>query len=121
MYVLSVEHTYVEKTRESQKSKHKPVALPVRSCGEWQAKDDSREKSDAPHTLVLLDVWGLANHASMKGLQYVVTFIDDYSRYVWLFFTEKTEVLDMFKDFEAEAERETGQKEACLRSVNGGE
>jgi hypothetical protein len=36
--------------------------------------------------LVHIDVWGLASVSSIRGKQYFVTFIDDHSRKVWVYF-----------------------------------
>ena len=48
---------------------------------------------------------------SHRGGQYFVTFIDDFSRKVWAFvFVSKDQVLSVFKEFHARAEREFGQK-----------
>lgn len=50
----------------------------------------------------------------------MVTFIDDYSRYVWVYFMkEKSEVFHKFKDFKGEAERDLKHSIMCLRSDNG--
>lgn len=52
----------------------------------------------------------------------MVTFIDDYSRYVWVYFLkEKSEVFHKFKDFKGEAERDLKHSIMCLRSDNAGE
>ena len=43
------------------------------------------------------DVWGPTKTASLGGMQYFVTFVDDYSRKVWVFFMKKkNEVLGIF-------------------------
>ncbi|CAL1381478.1 unnamed protein product [Linum trigynum] len=53
---------------------------------------------------------------------YYVTFIDDHSRKVWTYALKtKDQVLDVFKQFHAEVERETGLKLKCVRVDNGGE
>ncbi|KAI3513963.1 hypothetical protein L1887_12232 [Cichorium endivia] len=78
--------------------------------------------SKAPLELVHSDVFGPVKKPSVKGMKYMVTFIDDYSRYVWVYFmVEKSEVFAKFKEFKAEAERETQNRLCCLRSDNGGE
>ncbi len=52
----------------------------------------------------------------------MVTFIDDFSRYVWVYFLkEKSETLSKFKEFKDVAEAEVGKSVSCLRSDNGGE
>ena len=42
-------------------------------------------RAKSPFTLVHTDVWGLCRTAFTLGFQYFVIFIDDYSRYTWLF------------------------------------
>lgn len=52
----------------------------------------------------------------------MVTFIDDFSRYVWVYFLkEKSEVFSKFKEFKEKVEREVDHKLRCLRKDNGGE
>lgn len=59
---------------------------------------------------------------SMGGSSYYVTFIDDFSRYTWLYFLKhKDEVLPVFKNFKRLVEKEFAAYIACLRSDNGGE
>ena len=48
---------------------------------------------------------------SHRGGQYCVTFIDDYNRKLWDFVMKsKDQVLSVFKEFQARAERETSRK-----------
>ncbi|CAL1383495.1 unnamed protein product [Linum trigynum] len=59
---------------------------------------------------------------TLGGASYYVTFIDDHSRKVWTYALKtKDQVLDVFKQFHAEVERETGLKLKCVRADNGGE
>ncbi|KAI4297117.1 hypothetical protein L6164_037021 [Bauhinia variegata] len=59
---------------------------------------------------------------TLGGCLYFVTFIDDYSRKVWVFaLKSKDQVLDVFKHFHASVERETSRKLKCVRADNGGE
>ncbi|KAE9279871.1 hypothetical protein PF001_g24507 [Phytophthora fragariae] len=56
------------------------------------------------------------------GCTYAVTFIDDFSRHVTVYFMKKkAEVLEKFKMFKADMENATGRKIKRLRSDNGGE
>lgn len=49
----------------------------------------------------------------------MVTFIDDYSRYVWAYFMkEKSEIFGIFKLSKREVERDIGRKICCLRFDN---
>lgn len=59
---------------------------------------------------------------SLSGKRFMITFIDDYSRFVWLYFMhQKSEAFEKFKDFKLEVERLTGREIKVLRSDNGGE
>ncbi|GJX95200.1 putative zinc finger, CCHC-type containing protein [Tanacetum coccineum] len=59
---------------------------------------------------------GIGGHKSF------ITFIDDYSRYMYLFLiNEKSESLDMFKTFKAEVENQLDRKIKVVRSDRGGE
>lgn len=79
-------------------------------------------QAKAPLELVHSDVFGPVKQPSVKGMRYMVTFIDDFSRYVWVYFMkEKSEVFMKFKEFKLEAKRETRGSIGCLRSDNGGE
>ncbi|XP_048323873.2 retrovirus-related Pol polyprotein from transposon TNT 1-94 [Ziziphus jujuba] len=73
-------------------------------------------------SLVHSDVCGPMEVESLGGNKYFLTFIDDASRKVWVYFLKtKDQVLDYFKLFHTMVERETGKKLKCLRSDNGGE
>lgn len=87
-----------------------------------QPFEHSKYKSKLPLELVHSDVFGPVKKPSIKGLKYMVTFIDDYTRYVWVYFMkEKSEVFCKFQEFKNEVERETEYNIGCLRSYNGGE
>ena len=59
---------------------------------------------------------------SMNGSRYVLTFIDDFSRYTWVFFIKKkSEVYEKFTDLKALIENASGQKIKILRTKNGRE
>ena len=46
---------------------------------------------------------------TLGGSLYVVTFISDHSRKVWATLKTKDQVFDVFKEFHAKIERETGK------------
>jgi transposase InsO family protein len=72
--------------------------------------------------LVHTDLWGPSPVASLGGSRYYVTFIDDFSRKVWVYFLKnKSDVFETFKKWKAMVETESGLKLKCLRSDNGGE
>ncbi|KAK3040178.1 hypothetical protein RJ639_028428 [Escallonia herrerae] len=54
------------------------------------------------------DVWGPIRHISNGGARYFVTFIDDFSRKVWVYFMKhKSEVFKVFKQWKARVENQT--------------
>ena len=58
----------------------------------------------------------------MHGQKYFVTFIDDYSRYMYVYLLHnKHEALDAFKVFKAEVENQCGKQIQIVRSDRGGE
>ena len=68
------------------------------------------------------DVWGPSKTPSLGGRRYFVTFIDDFSRRVWVFpMKNKDEVLEVFLKWKTKVENQTGRKIKVLRSDNGGE
>ena len=59
---------------------------------------------------------------SMSQAKYALTFIDDFSRYYWVYFLKhKSEVFGLFKVFKALVENQSGRKLKVLISYNGGE
>ena len=82
----------------------------------------SSARSAAPLELVHTDVWRPAPISVKNGVRYFLTFIDDFSRKVWVYFMKKkSEVFIKFKMWKAEVEKETGWSLKCLRSDNGEE
>ena len=68
------------------------------------------------------DVWGPAQTATFGGCRYYVTFIDDFSRYTWIFpMRMKSEVFTHFQKFKSEVEKTIGHNVRCLRSDGGKE
>ncbi|KAL5823734.1 hypothetical protein ACOSQ4_021634 [Xanthoceras sorbifolium] len=56
------------------------------------------------------------------GQKYFISFIDDYSRYMYLYLLHnKNEVLNAFKIFKAEVEKQCGKQIKIVRSDRGGE
>ena len=72
--------------------------------------------------LVHTDLWGSSSVSLLGGFRYYITFIDDYSRKVWIYFLKnKSNVLDIFKRWKAMVETGTSLRLKCLRFDNGGE
>ncbi|RVW81995.1 Retrovirus-related Pol polyprotein from transposon TNT 1-94 [Vitis vinifera] len=71
--------------------------------------------------LIHTDICGPFPTPSWNGQQYFITFIDDYSRYGYLYFIrEKSQSLDVFKNFKAEVENQLSKKIKVVRSDRGG-
>ncbi|KAI3500109.1 hypothetical protein L1887_35925 [Cichorium endivia] len=83
---------------------------------------ESKFRAKKPLELIHSDVFGPVKQTSVSGMRYMLTFIDDYSRYVWVFFMKKkSDTFSKFKEFKTTVEGEVGMKIRCLRSDNGGE
>ncbi|CAH9120743.1 unnamed protein product [Cuscuta epithymum] len=85
-------------------------------------KSNSHHRKSSVLELIHSDVCGPLKVQSFSGASYFVTFIDDYSRKVWVHALKtKDQVLDKFMEFQALVERQTGKKVKCIRIDNGGE
>ena len=68
------------------------------------------------------DVWGPTKTASLGGKHYFVTFVDDFSRRVWVYsLKSKDEVFETFLIWKKMVEKQTRRKIKVLRSDNGTE
>ncbi|RVW90852.1 Retrovirus-related Pol polyprotein from transposon RE1 [Vitis vinifera] len=75
-----------------------------------------------PLELVYTDIWGPASVTSTSGAKYFILFVDDYSRYTWLYLLQsKDQALPIFKQFKLQVENQFDAKIKCLQSDNGGE
>ena len=82
----------------------------------------STKKTSKPLELIHSDLCGPMNVESIGGSKYVLTFTDDYTRYVTVYFLKsKSEVLSKFEEYVNMVENATGQKVQNLRTDNGGE
>ena len=82
------------------------------------AVHDTRGILDYVHS----DVWGPSKTTSLGGNRYYVTFVDDFSRRVWVYVMKaKDEVLGIFLKWKKMIETQTGRRIKCLRTDNGGE
>ncbi len=83
---------------------------------------ESTRRSTELLEIVHSDVCGPLQTDSIGGSRYFVTFIDDKSRMVVVYFLKnKNEVLPKFQEFVALAENHTGKTIKTIRSDNGGE
>ena len=78
------------------------------------------EKTKEPLDLVHSDVCGKINCKSVSGAEYFLTFVDDKTRYTWVYVLKrKSDVFAKFKEWKVE--RLTGRKLKVFRTDNGGE
>jgi len=72
--------------------------------------------------LIHTDICGSLPTPSWNGQQYFISFIDDYSRYAYLFLIhENSQSLDVFKSFKVEVENQLNKRIKSIRSNRGGE
>ena len=68
------------------------------------------------------DICGPFKTCSTGGAKYFITFTDDLSKKVWIYFiVQKSQALEKFKQFVRSVENYTGQTIRSLRTDNGGE
>lgn len=72
--------------------------------------------------MIHIDVWGMSHIVSHSHYKYFVTFIDDYSRFTWIYFLRsKSEVFSMFKKFLTYAKTQYQVIVKKIRSDSSGE
>ncbi|PKU81649.1 Retrovirus-related Pol polyprotein from transposon TNT 1-94 [Dendrobium catenatum] len=83
---------------------------------------NSITNSTAPFQLIHSDVWGPAPQASLDGFKYYVLFIDDYTRFCWIYpMHYKHETFTKFKNFCHLVTTQFNLTPKALRSDGGGE
>lgn len=72
--------------------------------------------------LIHSDLCGPMENTSIGGSRYFLTFIDDHTRKVFVYFlSSKEQTLEKFQEFKAFAEKQSGHKIQKLRTDNGKE
>jgi transposase InsO family protein len=72
--------------------------------------------------LVHANICGPINPSSNSKKRYLLTFIDDFSRKIWIYFlAEKSEAFDFFKSYKARVEKETWTCILAVRTDRRGE
>ena len=85
---------------------------PFNSMKAWRAQK--------PLELVHSDLCCI-NNPSLVGARYILTLINDLSRFTWVYFlNNKSHIFEKFKEFRALTEKKYGRPIKCLRSNNGG-
>ncbi|KAJ4767139.1 hypothetical protein LUZ62_077514 [Rhynchospora pubera] len=82
----------------------------------------SSSSTSFPLELVHSDVWGPSPIVSFHGFRYYVTFVDDFSRFTWIYFLkQKSDVPHVFTLFKAQVENILGTSIKVLRTDGGTE
>ncbi|CAM6117358.1 unnamed protein product [Calypogeia fissa] len=82
----------------------------------------SATRSTRPLQLIHTDLCGPFEVNTLHGARYLLTFIDDFSRYTWVhFLCNKSDTFETFKAFKILVENELQHQIACVRSDRGGE
>ena len=67
--------------------------------------------------LVHSDVYGPMSTQARGGYEYFITFIDDYSRFGYVYLMkQKFEAFEKYKEFKAEVENQLGKHIKAIRS-----
>ena len=81
-----------------------------------------KKKTSRPLELIHSDLCGPMNVESIGGSKHVLTFTDDYTRYVTVYFLKsRSEVLVKFEEYVNMVENVTNKRVQNLRTDNGGE
>jgi transposase InsO family protein len=90
-----------------------------------KGKQANKSKKGANRSLDILEIIHTdisSPDMDSHGQKYFISFIDDYSRYMYLYMLyNKNEALDAFKIFKAEVEKQCGKQIKIVRSDRGGE
>ena len=80
------------------------------------------ERTSAPLELIHSDIADPFSHMSMIQSKYSLIFINEFSRYCWVYFLKhKSKVFDLFKIFKALVENQFGRRLKIIKYDNGGE
>ena len=80
------------------------------------------DRCTSPFQKVHTDVWGPAPVRSIEGYRYYVTFVDEYTRFVWIFpMSNKSDVFTIFVKFYKFILNQFGATIKSLQTDGGGE
>ena len=78
--------------------------------------------SSAPFDIIYSDVWGPSPVSSKGGSSYYVSFIDDHTRYTWVFLMKRrSDFLGIYRDFRNLVQTQHSAVIKCFRCDLGGE
>ena len=82
----------------------------------------SNTKATTPFELIHSDVWGPTSISSFNGFRYYICFVDDYSKFTWLYpLKRKSEAYSVFVNFERMVKTQFNSNIKIFRSDNGKE
>ena len=82
----------------------------------------SETKTKGVLELIHTDLWGPSPTVSRNGYKYYISFVDDYTRYTWIYPLKlKSQAFEVFKLFKAQVENQFNTKIKELQSDLGGE
>jgi hypothetical protein len=80
------------------------------------------QRASTPLDLIHSDLMGPFPHPSISNAMFVLIFVDDFSRFTWIYFLKKkSEVFRHIKDFKALVETQSEKKIKVLQTDNEGE
>jgi len=101
---------------------------PCKACieGKQTKLPYQRYEHNAKRTLwrVHSDMSGMSVPSIKTNYRYFITFVDDYSRYAWIGFTDRKDaksIRDVFEPWKADVENKSGNKVSFLQTDEGGE
>lgn len=114
----------IEENTDGVKLSKKPDKLTCVTCLEGKQTRLPFKSSTTRATKLLeivhSDICGPMETTSIGGAKYYITFIDDYSKKVFVYFLhKKSEALEKFKEFKSEVENQLECNIKCLRTDNG--
>ena len=77
------------------------IVLPVILAKQTKLPFNNNDSfSFAPFDLIYSDIWGLAPIPTEGGSRYFVIFVDDFSRYTWIYLIHhRSELVSIYKTF----------------------
>ncbi|KAJ4816146.1 hypothetical protein LUZ62_028712 [Rhynchospora pubera] len=83
---------------------------------------NSSSTTTSPLQLIHSDVWGPSPILSSNGYRYYVIFVDDFSKFTWIYFmANKSDVVSIFSGFKVQVENLFGCTIKVLRTDGGAE
>lgn len=85
-----------------------------------QFKSTGDRKTKRPLELIHLDVWSSASGPSFGQAKYLLSAVDDFSRFAWIFtLKNKSDCFEKFKTFQSQVENQLNKRIKAVRTDNG--